>query len=192
MAEAKRTDTPTSDSMTMAQAITAGITQGMKELAATLKPQGPLEQAGLSSERIEQITKPPSPQRYRDIPWQSEDTGATGIAHVVESKKFASGRIVSISDYRHPPDAYKHESEGGRVPDGFHMWKDHQRSVPEGEEPQHGDLNQGFLQWRYDTYYKADLQRYAGKELKAGCCRADGEGLKTPWKESRVGAVSEA
>jgi hypothetical protein len=167
------------------------------ELARNLKHQGPLEQAGLTPEHIAAITKPPAPQRYRDVPWRSEETGATGVAHVVEGrdpKKMPNGRIVSISGYTHPPEAYVTESLGGRVPDGFSMWSGQPRTIPEGQEPQQGDLNPGFLQWRYEMFYRADLRFYIGREIKAHHCQ-EGEGalgLKVPWSESKVGAVSEA
>lgn len=162
------------------------------DLLRALKPQGPLEQAGLTPERIAQIRDLPKPQRYRDIPWQSEETGATGVAHVIESKRFPEGRIVAISDYAHPPSAYISQSEGGLVPDGFHMWKDQPRTIPEGKEPQQGDLNAGFLQWRYETFYRADLTRYSGKAMIFGACDPSGAGLKTPWQESRVGSALES
>ncbi len=184
MAEAKiKLETPPQD-QTLAQVIA--------ELARALKPQGPLEQAGLTAEHIERITKPPPPQKFRDIPWRSEETGATGTAHVVESRKMPNGRIVSIAGYTHPPEAYMHESEGGKVPDGFSMWSGQRRTIPERQEPQQGDLNPGFLQWRYEMFYREDLRRFIGKEIKAHHCQDDGPGLKTPWSESKVGAVSEA
>jgi hypothetical protein len=175
---------------TSPQDMTAAPPPWVSELLRALKPQGPLEQAGLSPERIAQIKELPKPQRWRDIPWQSEETGATGIAHVIESKKFTEGRITSIAGYTHPPASYKTQSEGGMVPDGFHMWADKPRTI-EGIEPQQGDLNQGFLQWRYETFYKADLARYIGKAITTGCSDPAGAGLKTPWQESRVGAVSQ-
>jgi hypothetical protein len=164
------------------------------ELIRALKPQGPLEMAGLTAEHIERITKPPAPQRFRKILWRSEETGATGVAHVVESRKFPHGRITAIESYTHPAEAYTHESEGGKVPDGFHMWAGQQRTIPEGQEPHVGDLNQAFKQWRYETFYQADLRFYNGREVKAACCAEEGPGLglKTPWETSKVGAVSEA
>lgn len=170
------------------------FTVAIQQLAAALKPQGPLEMAGLTPERIAQITKPPAPQKFRDIPWRSDETGATGIAHVVESKKFPNGRIVSIGSYTHPAEAYVYEDQGGKVPNGFPMWSGHPRTIPEGQEPQQGDLNQGFLQWRYETFYRADLRQYVGKEIRAHHCQEDGagQGLKTPWLDSKVGAISEA
>lgn len=175
-----------------APATTADLAAVIEHLARSLKPQGPLEMAGLTPEHIERITKAPPPQRYRDIPWHSEETGATGVAHVVESKKFPNGRIVSIAGYTHPPEAYVYESQDGKVPDGFAMWAGQQRTIPEGQEPQQGDLNPAFLQWRYEMFYRADLRFFIGREIKAGHCREDGAGLKTPWSESKVGAVSEA
>lgn len=173
-----------------AQAITQGIAQGLSELAKSLKPQGPLEQAGLSPERIKEITLPPAPQRYRDIPWRSEETEATGIAHVVESKKFPNGRIVQISGYTHPETAYQYESQGGKVPDGFSIWSGQPRTLTPGQEPSQGDLNPGFLQWRYETFYRADLRHYIGREIKAHHCQ-DPKGLETKWLEGKVGGVHE-
>jgi len=181
MAETKKIDPSTPD-----------FIAAIQELARSLKPQGPLEMAGLTPERIAEITQLPKAQRYRRIPWKSEETGATGIAHVVESKKFPNGRIVAVEGYTHPVDAYKHESEGGKVPDGFQMWAGHAKSLPEGQEPMQGDLNQGFLQWRYETFYRADLRYYIGREIKAHHCQDDGPGLKTPWSESKVGPAAEA
>jgi hypothetical protein len=185
-----------------AQPTNVDFIAAIEALARSLKPQGPLEMAGLTPERIAEITQPPKPQRYRDIPWRSEETGATGIAHVVESKgkAFPNGRIVSISGYTHPPEAYIFQSQEGptgkpgMVPDGFPIWSGHARTIPEGQEPQQGDLNQGFLQWRYETFYRADLRFYIGREIKAHHCAEEGpdQGLKTPWQASKVGAVSEA
>ena len=69
-------------------------------------------------------------------------------------------RIVGIVGYTHPPEAYLHESEGGRVPDGFNIWNDSPRTIPQGQEPQIGDLNQSFKQWRYESFYQADLRAF--------------------------------
>jgi len=164
------------------------------DLLRALKPQGPLEHAGLSPEHIDRIQKPPLPQRFRDIPWRSDETGATGVVHVVESRKMPNGRIVAISGYMHPPAAYVSESLGGKVPDGFAMWSGSERAVPDGQEPQRGDLNPMFLQWRYETFYRADLRYFIGREIKVHHCQeVDGaRGLATPWQDSKVGAVSEA
>jgi hypothetical protein len=167
------------------------LVEVIKQLAAALKPQGPLEQAGLSPERIAQIKEPPKPQRYREIPWRSEETGATAVAVVVESKKLPNGRITQLKGYTHPPDAYIFQAQEGRVPDGFPMWaRGHQVSVPEGQEPQMGDLSPGFRQWRYENFYRADLRRYIGKEIKAHDCQHE-DGIRTKWAESRVGAPAE-
>lgn len=163
----------------------------VKELLLALKPQGPLEQAGLTPEQIAQIKELPKVQRYRKIPWRSEETGATGVAVVVESKRFpANGRIVAIEGYTHPREAYVYQGQEGLLPDNFPMWKDAPRALPEGQEPLPGDLTPAYLQWRYETFYRADLRFFIGREMKASYCAEEGPalGIKTPWLDSRVGA----
>jgi hypothetical protein len=177
----KKTESP-------APAASSELTAAITLLAQQLKPQGPLEMSGLSPERIAAITQLPKPQRYRKIPWKSSETGATAIAHVVESRTFPHGRVVALENYTHPPETYIAESLGGRVPDGFSLWNGRPLTLAPGQEPAQGDLNPAFLQWRYETFYRADLRRVIGKAIHAHDCDEAGEGLKTPWAESRVGA----
>jgi hypothetical protein len=173
---------PATQELTTAQAIAL--------LAESMRPQGPLEQAGFTAEQVNQLTKPPAPQRYRDIPWRSEETGATAIAHVIESKKFANGRVVYLSDYKHPQEAYIHESEGGRVPDGFHMWAGgHPVELPQGKEPAPGVFNPGFLQWRWLNFYQADLRRYIGREIQPHHCQMSDAIKTTAWIDGKVGKL---
>ena len=186
MAETKTPASPAD--LTIAQAITQGITQGMHELAKTMKPQGPLEMAGLTQERIDEITKPPAAQRYRLVPWRSEETGATATAHVVEGKTLKNGRITQLIGYAHPSEAYLHQNEGGHVPDGFPIWKDGSaRTITEGKEPEIGDLDPAFKQWRWEQYYQADLRRCIGKELHAHHCQEPDALTRTKWIDGKVG-----
>ena len=182
---------PTAQDTATADAITRGIVEGMTALAASLKPQGPLEQAGLTPERIAAIKELPKPQKYREIPWHSHETGATGIAIVVESKALKNGRITQIKGYTHPAEAYVSESEGGHVPNGFPMWRDGRaRETQPGREPEYGDLTPLFLQWRYERYYQADLRRYIGHEVGPHCASA--EALASKWVDSAVSAQASA
>jgi hypothetical protein len=176
--------------VSIAQAITQGITEGMTALATSLKPQGPLDMAGFTAEHIKQLTQPPAPQMYRDIPWKSEETGATAIAHVVASKKYPNGRVIYLSNYKHPKEAYVYQAQDGKVPDGFNIWADRPVNLPENEEPAQGTFNQGFLQWRWTNFYQADIRRYVGREIQPHHCQTP-EGIKTPWIEGKVGAVNE-
>jgi hypothetical protein len=175
----------------MAQAIAQGINHGMQELAKTLKPQNALDQAGLSPERKAQILDVPPSQKYREIPWQSQETGATGIAHVIESRGMKNGRITRISGYTRPREAYVKQSDGGRVPDGFEMWREGPMLLPEDREPPPGIFNPVFNQWLWETFYQADLRFYIGREIQAHHCKSS-DGLATKWQESRVGAISDA
>jgi hypothetical protein len=180
MAETK----PTNEEI-MAAAITKGIAEGLAKLVPVLRPQDPLEAAGLSPERIAQIRTPPQPKRWRLVAVRFP-TGATAVANVVESSKFKGGRITSFTAYRHPPEAYAHEDEGGRVPTGFPIWRGGQAlNIAPDEEPANGSLDPVFLQWRYETFWKRDLTDFIGAELTAPLC-AEPEGMQTPWQKGHV------
>lgn len=166
------------------------LIESNRELAKALKPQGQLEQAGLSEARIARIKELPQPQRYRKIPWRS-DTGATAIATVVEGdpKKFPHGRVTELEAYTHPPEAYVHESEGGHVPDGQPIWANGRQAphLREGEEPDPQVLDPLYRQSRWERYYQADLRTWMGKALQPQHCQ-HADGLKTPWIVGAVGA----
>jgi hypothetical protein len=165
--------------------------QAIQALAEAMRPQGPLEMAGFTPERVKELTQLPAPQKYRDIPWKSEETGATAIAHVIESRKFPNGRVVQLINYTHPKEAYVYEEQGGKVPQGFPMWAgNHPTNLPEGEEPAQGTFNNHFLQWRWVTFFQADIRRYVGREIQPHHCQSP-DGLKTPWIEGRVGSITE-
>jgi len=171
------------------------LVEVIRELAKSLKPQDSLDMAGLSEERKKQLREPPPPKRWRDVHVRFPVTGATAVAHVVESAKHKLGRIVSFSKYRHPPDAYVHESEGGKVPDGFGIWAGGlPQHVPEGQEPALGALDPAFRQWRYEMFWKRDLADHIGFELAPHLCADPGahDPKVTPWQEGRVGAPAEA
>ncbi len=184
MAEAKETKEPTAKhpEMTTIEALTL--------LAQQLKPQGPLEQAGLDQATIDRVKKPPEPRKYRMIPGRSEETAATFTLHVVESKKYPNGRIVALADYKHPPGMFTWRSEGGQVPDGFPMLRDHNSgSIGDGANVQNHQLSVQYKQWRWEEFWQRDLRRHIGKEITHGHCTGEGLGLKTPWLDGKVGAV---
>jgi hypothetical protein len=172
----------------LADGIARGVAEGLRAIAPMLKPQTALDATGISEARKKQLTAPPEPQRYRSIAWKSPDTGATGIAHVVESRAHPQGRIVRLEGYTHPPETYRFEADGGLVPDGFSMWggDGRPRTLEAGREPQQGDLSPIFLQWRYERFYKADLARWIGRGMTSECS-ADERPLATiPWQTSGV------
>ncbi len=130
----------------------------------------------------------PAAQRYRLVPWRSEETGATATAHVVEGKTLKNGRITQLIGYAQPSEAYLHQNEGGHVPDGFPIWKDGSaRTITEGKEPEIGDLDPAFKQWRWEQYYQADLRRCIGKELHAHHCQEPDALTRTKWIDGKVG-----
>lgn len=160
--------------------------EAIAQLAASLKPQGPLEQAGLTPQAIDQLTKPPTPKKYRMIPCKSEETGATFTAHVVESKKYPNGRIVSLHDYTHPEGMFTYARDGGRVPDNFPILKDaNGGALGEGVKLEKHQLSVMYLQWRWTEFWQRDLSRFVGKEISAHHC-VDAAGMKTPWLEGAV------
>jgi hypothetical protein len=95
----------------------------------------------------------PSP-RQRLIPGLSRRTGATFMFRVVESRGFKEGRIVELVDYKYPEGVDKHVQDGGIVPDGMMMTRaDNGKELPL------------FRQWRYDNFWKSDLNEFIGKPL---------------------------
>ncbi len=158
------------------------------QLANATKPRHPLADAGMSPEQVALVTDPDviEAKSHRSIACKSEETGATFDANINASRTFANGRVVGLGNYRHPPSAYIHQAQGGRVPDGLQIFSNAASSVRPGEEPRKGELTPYFLQWRYEEFWKADLRRYNGKELHAHLCVEGAKGLATPWQPGTV------
>jgi len=94
--------------------------------------------------RNRKVTDDPEP-----VPCRGE-MGATFRAQVNKQ-----GVVVALLDYREPPESMKHEDEGGHVPNGSPIYED------EGAKR----LAVHFKQWRYETYWQADLRMFVGKKL---------------------------
>jgi hypothetical protein len=153
-----------------------------------LAPKGPLEMSGLSLERQRALTEVPKPQRWRLVACKSEETEATFLACVVESKKMPGGRITQIHDYKHPCGVYAFVEVGGLVPDGFPMLRgDWKVSGEINDRTDPTAFSPAYLAWRWENYFKRDLQRYIGKELKPFMCADAVKGMATPWQEGTVG-----
>lgn len=175
-----------------AQNETAAAIQQLADAMIARGPKSPLEMTGLDEDRQRLLTSPGQPKRYRMIPGKSEETGSTFTLHVVESKGMPHGRIVQLVGYKHPDGMLVEERNGGKMPDGFPALKNQQEypSIPEGQEVPRHMLTVRYLHWRWDNFWKADLKRLVGKELKSYHCRDGEEGLKTPWVAGKLAVVT--
>lgn len=151
-----------------------------------------LDMAGISKERQDALMgKTAKPMRFRKVPGRSQETEATFTMIVVESRKFPSGRVVRLEDYREPDGCFRPISQGGRVPDGATIWSDGQHYQPEaGKRPPKNAIHPYHRQFLYETYWKADLGRLVGKPLRVAECLTP-EGFSAPWEESAVYSTDE-
>lgn len=94
--------------------------------------------------RNRRVTDDPEPVACRG------EMGATFRAQVNKA-----GVVVALLDYREPIESMRHEDEGGHVPNGSPIYED------EGAKR----LAVHFKQWRYETYWQADLRMFVGKKL---------------------------
>jgi hypothetical protein len=94
------------------------------------------------------------PHPQTDVECVSLETGATFTAIVVASRPYPEGRVCRIDGYAHPDGIDRHVKDGGLVPDGIEL-----RNRANGEESQ--DLKN----WRWRTFWQADLLRYIGRPL---------------------------
>jgi hypothetical protein len=170
----------------------AKLVDALGEAIRSNRPQGPLEQAGFTAEQIAQLTELPKPKRWREIACKSEESGATFYACVIESKAHPNGRITALKDYAHPIGVQSYQRDGGLVPDGMQILRG--GAAPPHDEktlPKH-DYNPYYLQWRWQEFWKRDLQKHVGREIKASMCAqatAGSSGLQTPWQEGSARKV---
>ncbi len=101
----------------------------------------------------DEIWQRPKPKRIPHARVKSR-TGATFVPIVVESRAFTNGRVTGLDDYRHPEGVETPQQFGGLVPDGKEI----------GYKTESGQLvsSPQYKQWRYDTFWKRDLQDYVG------------------------------
>jgi hypothetical protein len=168
----------------------------MKVFADSLKPKGPLEDAGLPQEQIDRITKPPEPKSYRIVPCKSPDTGSTFDALVVmiydgdfdddnASKKYPHGKIAQLLNYRHPEGAFTYRSQGGLVPDGMPILRDPTVGKV-AHDTSHHQLDADYKKWRWEDFWRADIRRICGAPFSAHLCIDPEKGMKTPWVLSKI------
>lgn len=168
---------PKSEVQIMAEAIGEAIRAN--------RPQGPLEQAGFSEAQIAQLTEHPKPKRWREVACKSDETGATFVACIVESRGMTNGRITQLKNYTHPKGAAVFTSAGGLVPDNLQILRAGTTPPVEGAVLAKHDLTPYYLQWRWETFLQADLRRYVGKEIQRYLA-VDEAAFTTPWKEGHV------
>ena len=160
-------------------------------------PKSPLAMTGMSEEKQRALVARPPGKRYRLIPGVSPRTGATFMMNVVESKTHPNGRVTELRDYKHPDGTYTHEQSGGLVPDGLRIFNADgpPADLRPGVEPPKQSLEIGFLHWRWQEFYQADLREVVGNgkrtqgELKPHMCR-EPDGMKAPWLTAEAGDVA--
>ena len=166
---------------------TATAIQAMADALIARQPVDP-NNMGLSDAKRRALTEPPTAQRYRILRLQSEETGATFDAVVVESANkaaFPHGRITKIENYRFPEAGmFAFQSAGGRVPDGHPIFNHGHSAPPSGGHVPKEALDQFYLTWRLETFTHPDFRRYVGKAMKAHLA-VDGEkAIQSPWLTS--------
>lgn len=91
------------------------------------------------------------------IPCANPRNGATFTAVVVPSREFEAGRVVRLDAYHYPEDIEKRARKAGKR---IHLERfggsDPRDSGKQG-------LAKEYLQWRYETYHKADMGAYQGQ-----------------------------
>jgi hypothetical protein len=84
------------------------------------------------------------------VPCRGE-MGATFLAQIDKR-----GIIVALLEYKEPPQSQIYENAGGHVPNGSSIYED-----AGGRQV----LSVHYKQWRYETYWLADLRYFVGKPI---------------------------
>jgi hypothetical protein len=130
------------------------------QLLTAARPPAPPEPPSLD-ERHEQFVKAQQEDRpiHKEFAWGrvvSDETGASFVPRVVQSRGYPKGRVVELLDYQYPAGIDRHVNEGGLVPLG----------LPIANKSSTGDLayTPQYKQWRYTDYWQSDLRRYVGRD----------------------------
>lgn len=112
-------------------------------------------------ERIHAELGTPVPER-KPIPVRHQKcanprTGSTFTAVIAPSRTYPDGRVVDLIDYRYPDDI------ASRVK-GMPITNPNTTGDPTA--PGRGGLTVQFLQWRYETYDKADRGAFVGESAR--------------------------
>ncbi len=96
----------------------------------------------------------------------SDFTGATFDAEITWPAATIDGKIVgrlpgdgtvtALRNYKEPAGVDKHTADGGLVPNGMKITENY----GQGEE-----IADGYKQWRWESFWQADLRRFVGKSL---------------------------
>lgn len=178
---------------TLPQMQTPGNRGEMTELLEAIQRRNPteLDKMGITPERQARMMAPVPTARYRRVPLVG-DHGAAGhtraVAIVREAPGFPNGRIDRFERYTHPKGLYRHQSQGGVVPDGLQIAFDNTQEIVIAmaeqleQEPNSHAFSLQYVMWKKATYWDADHSAWIGKELKSHMCDPSGAGLETPWE----------
>jgi len=165
---------------------TAEAIKQLVEAMAQRNP-GPLDQMGMSPERQAALQGRTPQRRCRTVAGVGEN-GSTFDIYVHAEPSMPQGKCVRFDNYRLPDGVMKHQSAGGRVPDGLQILKDPSQSalltlMPEGKELPASAFTRQYHEWKREAFWFNDNRKIIGKELRAHFC-AEGPGLKTPWTDA--------
>lgn len=96
----------------------------------------------------------------RSRPAEAEPEPVTCVSPITGSsfraRIRADGRVLELLEYAYPDGIDKHESDGGRVPNGSPIYN------------ANGKFEAHYLQWRWSEFWYADLRAWVGKKLPSG------------------------
>ena len=184
MAHEKPAPEPTPSPVTAA-ALPATELRQLVDLLLERQP-SQLDRLGISREAQQALVQPQRGRRYRRVK-AIGDAGAKAILVVGEEPGFPTGKIMMVEGYTFPAGILTYVSAGGLVPDGLQIARDRDSGTTialcaqTGAEPPAACLTFHYLEWKLETFYRADIRAWVGKGLKSAFCDPDGEGLSTPW-----------
>ena len=170
---------------------TRALVDAMGEAIRANRAPSPLERAGLTPKQIAQIEEPLRPLRHRKVACKSE-TGATFTACVVESRRYPDGVVKTMEDYRHPAGTMTYQRDGGLVPDGMQILRLGTGVPAEGTVIPSHELDIFYKQWRWETFWQADLRAYCNGKPLLRHTAVDEASFKTPWKDGHVDSFEAA
>jgi hypothetical protein len=143
---------------------------------------------GMSEERLERVQgKHERPLKYRVIRGHSDLTESTFDMIVLQDRRFPHGRVSRIVNYAHSPKVYKHQSQGGFMPDGQHIWQDNKHQGELSDATPGHMLSVWFKQSRWENYWQRDLAKFStGLPLRVEYCVDGAKALDTPWIDSEL------
>lgn len=152
----------------------------LQELISAVRPKDPEAPKAISMEEgFESHKRMMEEARKRvQVGWfqafSSRDTGAKGVAFVTESRRHPRGRVINLPHYEFPAGSDRTRANGGIC--------DMERITDVNGKP-----TNEYKQWRYSTFWKRDLQSYAGQDAR----RLDVVGPARPTLEDALADLEE-